>query len=67
MNSRLFILFLVIFFLFAEGARLPFELKEERKFSGVEIFPIDINQDKVDELLRVGKKNIQLFDQKGRF
>lgn len=67
MKSRVFIYPLVLIFFLVQGENLPFDLKEERRFSGVEIYPIDVNQDKVDELLKVGKANIQLFDQKGRF
>jgi nitrogen-specific signal transduction histidine kinase len=66
MKSRVFIYPLVLIFSLVQGEK-PFDLKEERRFSGFEIYPIDVNQDKVDELLKVGKANIQLFDQKGRF
>ena len=67
MKSRVFIYTLILVFSLVQGEKLPFELKEERRFSGVEIFPIDVNQDKVDELLKVGKNDMRLFDQKGRF
>lgn len=67
MKLRVFIYSLVLIFSLVPGEKLPFELKEERRFSGFEIYPIDVNHDKVDELLKVEKNNMQLFDQKGRF
>jgi len=48
-------------------SRLPFELKEERGFTAGDILPLDINKDRVDELLVVTKSHMSLLDQQGKF
>ncbi len=66
MRKKAVITILFLTSLAIPAEKLPFCLKEERKFTGIEIFPLDINQDKTDELLKISDYNMQLLDQKGR-
>lgn len=67
MKTKVLIYTLTIAISFIMGDRLPFFLEEERIYTAIELFPLDINQDKTDEILKVDDDNMQLFDQKGKF
>lgn len=67
MKTRVFILILIFLFSMVEGERLPYELKEDERFTAKEIVPLNIKQDKIDELLIISENRMLLSDQKGRF
>ena len=67
MKSRLLIFSISFLILNALGARLPFELREERRIVAQEIVPLNIKRDSIDELLVIWVNHMSLSDQKGRF
>jgi nitrogen-specific signal transduction histidine kinase/outer membrane protein assembly factor BamB len=67
MKKRVSISTFLILFLIVKGESLPFELKEEKRFTAKEIIPLNIKQDKIDELLIISENHMLLSDQKERF
>ncbi len=67
MKTRVFNSILIFLFMMVEGERLPFELKEEVRFTAKEIIPLNIQQDDIDELLIISENHMLLSDQKERY
>ncbi len=67
LRFKILILLLVFTAIVIKAEKLPYELREERRYTAEVMLPVDINKDGIDELVSFTHYNIALLDQKGNF